>query len=113
MNFIPDSGKYEIVSFSCPCAPGEVNVHTPLQRVTEEVVGWAAEVESGAVAQLDKAGLLPYLPVVLTLEGLTVYWLLPEDKKVGAPRLAKIGECTLAHVEAINLHRAYHEQKLS
>jgi len=108
MNFIPDSGKYEIVSFICTCH-GKVNSNTPLQRVAVEVVGWTREDEFAA--DLEGRGLLPLLPVVLTLDGLTTRGILPESKVTfGAPRLAKIGECTLTHAELTNLHRAYHEQ---
>lgn len=111
MDFIPDSGKYEIVSFICPCAPGEVNLNTPLRRVAEEVVGWATEVDGYEGMVMAERGLLPLRPVVLTLDGLAPYALKSDDDtRVGAPRLGRVGEAQLAHREAIELHRAVHAQ---
>jgi hypothetical protein len=116
MNFIPDAGKYEIVSFICTCY-GEVNLNTPLQRVATEVVGWASYARplvSGTTALEKERGMLPLAPVILELGGLRACPLDDPDRvnaSVGGPRLAPIGVAQLAHQELIMLHRTYHEQQ--
>lgn len=105
MNFIPDSGKYEIVSFICTCFR-EVNTNIPLQRVAVEVVGWAL----GDVGE----DLLPLLPITLDESGLRANYLRANYLRangIGSARLAKIGECTMTHQELLTMHRAYHEQQ--
>ena len=111
MNFIPDSGRYEIVSYICTCAGARVHASTPLQRVAVEVAGWENPSDSLEASDLEKRGLLPLRPVVLTLDGLTTYMLTAEDDmKVGAPRLALIGQAQATHQELILMHRTLHEQ---
>lgn len=104
LNFIPDGGKYEIVSFICPCV-GRVYTNVPMHRVATEVVGWTHDDAYGPTE-----GLLPLVPVVLDLNGLRACPLVGKDERCGAPRLAKIDQCVMTHSELIALHRGYHAQ---
>lgn len=111
VNFTPDSGKYEIVMYVCTCVGERVYSNTPLKRVAEEVVGWAAELDSLEAGEMWNRGLLPLRPVVLTLDGLTTRVIAGESElKIGSPRLAPIGQAHMTHAELIHMHRAYHEQ---
>jgi hypothetical protein len=109
VNFIPDSGKYEIVGYICTCVGGHYYANTPLKRVADEVVGWTVEVDSLEAGKLLNRYLLPLRPVILRLDGLQVVTLTSEhEMKVGSPRLAPIGQAQMSHSELIALHRTLH-----
>lgn len=111
MIFIPDSGKYEIVSFTCTCVGERKYVNTPLRRVAMEVVGWTASLDTVEANAMWNRGLLPLRPVVLFSHGLVAREMPGDaDPRIGSPRLAPIGVCTMTHQELIDMHRAYHEQ---
>lgn len=113
MNFIPDSGKYEIVSYICTCTNGHASTNTPLRRIAVEVAGWAQHGETpSAMERRDVRKRLPLHPVILEPDGLRVYPIAHDEAttRIGAPRLAPIGQAQMTHQELILMHRTLHGQ---